>query len=896
MLGRCTKDPLRTSVTYTRTRVRANMRFIQRTASTLPTSVLRIQKVLSSKSSSSIPELPNNVSKVLPIMMSKSILNGLTIEDKPALYPISNLNLSCLSLIHKFPVATSEGNMTNAYTAIDCSRESSLKNPARSCNPVYSSTKLSVLAIRPSTIMNQPATLRSHIPVQPLNTQFIRYKSTLIQTKVTSFIKNILKQESAALTDSFNRNLISVESEDDIFIHPKLKSDLLKILDNNNKLFVVLTYNPILIDPKLYLLLYEKLDSQIDTNLKVLLFKRLLFLQEYKSCWKIVLETYTSITDIEEFLDLAYKSFEENDDLDFGPFNLLLECYQDEGVSQTIKNFILETVQLKYGGKKAFEESFEFGIELKTMSVTQMQDGQAEQAGARNAPLTEMLYLKKRLSLVGTSPEETSSLIANLTISKYSGWLTLISPKYNLSNCLTKSSPPLICQIISKTINLTSPNLNTQDVLYALNSKTNLNPYLLYLIYINRYLNTKRVPNRYIINHLFSMILENGINVQIRSVLFENWKICNEDLVVRAMVNLYRVENDTDFYKFFNLLNKEPLVEKFITKMDKNTRIPRLKKLIDNCYTSRFSKAIRLILKSVTLDSHSAEEITEFHTTIINDYTLRSKQILLECFRCLLLRTKLINQEIMNDLLDRLLHVSLPPNKILKRANSTDPKFNYDIQRLLHLATTDEKAQFHNMIRSMGQTISVLENPSAILNTVNIAVNSNSMVRSTYGRQYLISSLITETVRFIERKNPRCAILKVRDIKAELNFKSNIDSCLFKLIVQDRPQNAFQIINTYKLNKKQLSGLLEHMISGILASTKLDKSEKFIFLDQFLKELKRLGYDHRLRQLTGYEILNVLSDESSKLLDSSKVLALNMMKSNKTLHRPVMKNLKKVRM
>lgn len=96
-------------------------------------------------------------------------------------------------------------------------------------------------------------------------------------------------------------------------------------LDPHNRLFQVLTYLPALIDPRWYEQYWLAApDSGEET--RRLLFRRLLFHQQYETCWRIFFETYSDLGDIDVFVDGCVQDLRSQKNLAYGVVDFIAAC------------------------------------------------------------------------------------------------------------------------------------------------------------------------------------------------------------------------------------------------------------------------------------------------------------------------------------------------------------------------------------------------------------------------------------------------------------------------------------------------------------------------------------------------------------------------------------------
>ena len=750
----------------------------------------------------------------------------------------------------------------------------------------------------------------------------VRPNHDSLQLKVSNYIRAFIKQEALALSESINRNLLSLEEHNDNDkvtpayneLEPRLKHDFDKLLDNQNRLFFLLTFNPIIINPHLYISVYENLDTPIETTVKLLLFKRLLFHQQYDDCWKICMETYTSLTDIEDFLEVAFKALEENHNLTFGLFQLLIAS-QNDFTNQRLQNHIIDTICFKFNIRKTWiQENFSILLDIRGINTTE----DLEHFKFNNLdiiqknPNIQLLYLKKHFMLLDReiSSQECFDIITEFeNLMKYSGWLSLVAPPFTGSSCLpnailkTYSSSSSIAKVITQTLHLGKEiNLNENDITYILRSNPQIKSYTIYLLYMN-VCSSKRLPNKHIINYFMNDVLFWKNYTQIKSILFENFSILDDEVLIRGLEVVF-TESKTDFdilvLKIFKRVSKDHAIRIFqllVTNLLQNQRtIGDIHIIFKLCMRSNIKA--RECLKVLTTNQYTPQEVAYIHNEILKDKHLKSTLVVLEIARNILLRSPTIDYDMLPVIFDKILAITLKKDVILSRTTRT-VKFDHDIQKLLALANSTEKAVFHNSFRALGQTIS-LKQPRDIAKAIDtlhehIFHRNFLFVRSKYGREYLLNGLVNEIMRFSERANSsEQAILKIRDILGHTS-NSIVQGFLFRLMVKQDPQKSLKLLQHYQNNKRYLSGVIHYMISGIFSTSNLDKNQKIHTFDLFIKTLKELGYRHKVRQSTAFQLLHLLNKrngDATQLSESSRTWVLDFFNKRKELNRVIKKRYK----
>ncbi|ABN68118.2 predicted protein [Scheffersomyces stipitis CBS 6054] len=740
--------------------------------------------------------------------------------------------------------------------------------------------------------------------------------------KLSSFIVNFIKQESQALASSFDNDLlygnaIDVNTDYSIILEPQLQSEIDNALDNYNKLFILLSHNPISIPAQAYLHFLEKIDTPLDSKLRSLLLKRLLYHQQYETCWRICIDTYTSLTDIEDFIDLAAVSLRENNNSTFG-LNSLLVASHSQVFNQRLHNHILDTLSFKFKiPRPDLEHKLSFYDELQTMQTLEDLALFRENNGSymSNDVDYEVMYLRKHISLIRSDTSIKVSDCYGLlhereNLVRMPGWLSFISPSFLGSTTLNNavgslvSTPSISTKIVESINHILRTNkhigLNEADVVYILNSQANIKAYNIYSLYIA---SNPSLPNKRIVNLLMAQVILQLHYVQIRSILFRHYQVLDDDVLVEALVRVLG-ESTKDFEEIIGKLFKNSTFSQSLTisttivdlAVNSGYSVSQIERML--LIFHGFDKSGKLLgnlLKSETLSSYSEQQHIELYSKLIMAPEISSTKTLLELNRCIL-RRGLIEETLISGILERVLNSTLRKDFILARARDSKRKLPQGFQRIHMLANVSERANFHNSLRALGQTYSLLgaKDMARVVDITSNYIFSRhfTFCRDKFGRDYLINNVVSEMMRFVERESrtkPKETIFKVRDLLTELKSDSKVIRChLFRMMVREDPSKAIQLLQFYSDNKSSLAGIIPYMISGILSTEKLEKNRKLQVLDRFLSELVVLGYRHRITQKTGHELVRLLKQDSvsgKALTPQSVSWILEFSRNNKALNR-----------
>ena len=715
-----------------------------------------------------------------------------------------------------------------------------------------------------------------------------------IQNKIGNFIVKFLKQESQALRHSLTDDSGAMQSILDE-LDPALALRLQRELDDSNKLFVLMSYNPVYIDPEIYLYFYDQVDS-MDIESKNLLYRRLLFHQKYDTCWDMFNSSYTSINDVEEFLDLCINELKSLNNLTFGLLELITAS-QNPQLCGDFRALVLETICFKLKlNKDLIDNCISVHQDLEALDTS---EEIAEYRTANAASFTHLyinhIYLK-RLFLLMTQEGKLDLeqrffdiLIDYPDITSRPGWLALTGPKFPLSSFI---QPKLHNKPRQNGYKLSNITLNELDIIYCINSGANIDFDTIYDIYSN----SKKVDSveKPVINGIFSVLIEGGSYELFKSRLVEQAQTLQKDLLVRSFTRL--LDNTTDFqqigHRFETLLPRSYMLDimtkSIEMKYNEGYELDNTAELIRACNTlDNRTKLIRTILKYVKNDDE--QKMVRFYRDIIKD--IKSTQILLEVMRNMILRNDMIDKSVICTIFDKILH-----NGISKRPVSKE-EVSRDFQLMYHHATPAERAHCHNSLRAMGQMFSLIgaQDFCRVITILHHHIGRFDYCHSPYGKNYIYTNIVKETMRFIDRGNDmKTAIFKMRDILGSLQCNATvIRGYIFKLMVKQDPSKSIKLLQFYQQKKSSLSNLIPYIISGIFETGMLSDNRKIQLFDMFLTQLNELGYRHKITLTTAHQLLKLVTS-SPELNHTSRQWIASLSKKHKSIQRALWIHSKKM--
>jgi hypothetical protein len=709
-----------------------------------------------------------------------------------------------------------------------------------------------------------------------------------LQNKIGNFIVKFLKQESNALKQSLADDSEAIQSVLDE-LDPALAQRLQREVDDCNKLFVLLSCNPVYINPEIYLYFYDQVD-RMDITSKNLLYRRLLFHQRYDICWDIFNSSYTSINDIEEFLNLCIDELKKLNHLTFGLLELIL-ALQNPQLCSNFTALVLETACFKLKlNKELIDNCISVHQDLEALNTS---EDIGEYRTANSASFTHLyinhIYLKRLFMLMteeGKLDLEQrffNILIDFPDIKSKPGWLALAGPKIPRSSFIQSKLHHKPRQNGYKLSNIA---LNELDIIYCINSGANIDFDTIY----DTYISNKKVESleKPIINGLFSMLIEGGSYDLFKIRLVEQAQTLQKDFLVRSFLRL--LNNPMDFqqigHRFETLLPRSYMLEimtesiemKYNDGYDLNSTV----ELIRVCNTlENRTKLIRTILKYIKKEGGIDEQkMVRFYRDIIKNIT--STQILLEIMRSMILRNDIIDKSVICTIFDKILYNGIPKRPISKE------QIPQDFQIMYQHANPSQRANCHNNLRAMGQMFSLIgaQDFCRVITILHHHIGRFDYCHSTYGKSYIYDNLVKETMRFIDRGNDmKTAIFKMRDILGTLQCNATvIRGYIFKLMVKQDPSKSIKLLQFYQHKKSSLSKLIPYIVSGIFETSTLSDNRKIQLFDMFLTQLNDLGYRHKITLTTAHQLLKLVTS-SVELNHTSREWVASLSKNHKSIQR-----------
>lgn len=726
-------------------------------------------------------------------------------------------------------------------------------------------------------------------------------------SKVSNFLVQFLKQEAEkfALTLAKSENIGSDIHKEMLsegregrevyqLLDPRIGNQIDGIADNYNKFSLLLSFNPIMIDPRLYIYFYESTSIMIDFDMKKLLLRRLVYHRNFEECWRVLFNTATAFNDLDEFVDVLIDELKIRDNFTYGIYQLLYSGYENI-VDKNLVRALIDTFCYRLGLTK--ENVFSVFTVIEGIRDDTMGD---YFSGLENFTSEQMLFFqlfRYRMQLQEfstasmnnvTNRESLNHILNHIFLDKEvlskSGWLSFLlseakvslsfgdNPKMNTDGVVqTTESCLLLCLLT-----------------HHIESEFNINEYE-YLILL-RYVNSENIEdlcqicekrfllNFHIVNYLMSTCLVYLESLDfLRDFSVRHFNVLSSQLLSSVLRKLF-----FDSRSNFKLL---------CNKFKKNSSSTTSKETVENFFHQPYAEAVspppledlkQMISSFNKLDLAFAAvkgamniilrydyrdcDLVQFYSYIVSDIRLTSHNFV-EVTRQILLRHVIIESNIIAKLFEKILSKCWNTDTIMK-SNRKIKGVHDNFKKIYCLATENEKARFHNRIRSFGQLLSLLDidRCAKVLNILHRHLWSDQFdfANSLQGKEYIMKWLITENLRFINKEKKHSAteaILKMKNLVERLEFSSPAARCsLYKYIVRDLPSKAISILYSYKERKSYLTNdIMRSIMSGLLSSHRLKDHEKIQYFREFRNKLKELGYKSTIQKSTAIELLNLVT-------------------------------------
>lgn len=662
-----------------------------------------------------------------------------------------------------------------------------------------------------------------------------------VNSGLSGMLIRFIQHESQILRESMNieGSLECATPIDLSNVPPFIRRQLDAQMDDYQRFLLLLTFHPISVPPHLMLHYFLTIPAVLPQERTELL-KYLIFHNLWYDFWLVAVSDATTMSDVEDLMDLVHVCLVSNNNLDLGLWQALAAAHlvtSNLGLLNTIGENAEFRLHLGKGSVDKFYNCL-FSIQ-SAPNVAALKHALSENDLASNL-VHRAFYLRKMAGLI--SPAETPAFLnfIDAELTRTAGFVSLLLTSNGDLQLLLKVATLLVADRKS--------HLNDLDYFCILKTS----PSQLYPVYLSMCKNIKRrlVKSDQIVSLLVDQSLHDPALTEIlankfqRALSIETWTqlilmFISNNQVLRRL----RKSQPAKFQK---------VVDAF---MAENPTLPdkTLLALID--ISDGHPRIIRKILQRLSPDPANLRSLLNFHLSAYN---------LLEVMRYAL-RHQIINSDTFS-LVDRILLETWDVESLSRQASvaHSEQKMSSELHkddfRMYYRASTekDRQALLFNL-QALAQTIS-LNSPSvtaSILNGLKKYMNLDSFtfVKSTTGRAYIFDRLAARTMHFIYKNHRHTAkegVMVIRKVLSHLDFDSTVtQAALFEHIVYDDPHICIDILKNYRKNKAFLTTpLMEAIQIGILRSSKLSPATRLDLFEKFRATMVELGYKSKMSART----------------------------------------------
>lgn len=197
---------------------------------------------------------------------------------------------------------------------------------------------------------------------------------------------------------------------------------LLARLDPHNRLFQLLSFNPISIDPQLYIQYFEQARDP-DDHTRRLLYQRLLFHQRYADCWQVFFDHYTDLTDVDDFVEMAFTYLKTHNNHAYGWFYFVMAA--QDGFPERFLEVVMDTAMSYSGEVDAFKRGQRvhqnLGHVSLMMDLLRWKDNSLSATAHRWVVL---VYLRNLLTMAPPGFNVAQVISEYPTLTHYPGWMS----------------------------------------------------------------------------------------------------------------------------------------------------------------------------------------------------------------------------------------------------------------------------------------------------------------------------------------------------------------------------------------------------------------------------------------------------------------------------------------
>lgn len=669
-----------------------------------------------------------------------------------------------------------------------------------------------------------------------------------------------------------------------------IKDRLEKLLDDYNRLVLVLTYPPEKVHPSIIMHYFNRIDVSLDSRARKLLINRMLSHRSFENCAEVISDSCMTLNDVEDVSEAVVEALVAQKNESFGVFELLLECKKMVS-NHSILNALVDSISHRMGRKRADIESFF----LYVSELENLEDRNSFEAFLRLCEgdiFLQAFSYRKALSL--GLPQDLLSCFPIAEFRTLPGWIAFFGFQRSMLQQLAVAA------------------LNQHDFLVLLHNTGRELARDIYSHYVRNY-RRGNCDSNLVVNTLVARMLEDE-NGPVSTIFYKQFSRENAAAVLRQLhgqdrdgffVLLLRLQkkkellsvvdgvvpelvqsgiSGDDILQLFCAVRKTPLeelivrfsrrllsggdLEKFLRAVVEETGSIRVLNEAARaaCYgekkeTFGEEKVSARAQNDVSSDESAKASDEKANSSVEKTFSPESAlenapsaPVATPETLSRALNFSLENQpdtpepspgaKILTGILHRIVSLSLGPGDFHSAFSEAQPA---------------ARTRFHNGIRGLGQTLSNLE-------TQHIGLTLNHLHRflvqnySAFGQEYVMRELTTNMARFIHRKDPSPASIGTLGlILKSLNFNCRALQCaIYRYMVEDEPARAEKLLSVHAGNRGWLANdVMAAIQAGILSSKKGDPWVKLSTFSAFRTQAASLGYRGEIQPSTAIRAIEV---------------------------------------
>lgn len=672
----------------------------------------------------------------------------------------------------------------------------------------------------------------------------------IVNSGLSGMLVRFIQKESQILRELMNLEE-ALDPELDtgsIEVPVALREKLEREIDDYGRFLLLLTHHPLSIPPRLMMHYYSALPA-ISPQERNQLLKYLVFHNCWYEFWLVGVFDSTTMSDVEELIDLAQECLIVNNNLELGIWQCLAAAHLVTS-NLGLLNTICENVEFRLDlDKGAVEHFFKFLFSMHgATDVAKLHQLTGNVDIASNKTLRSF-YFRKLAGLVAQDPDAITAFLHDVQqdteLASTPGFASFLLNADQISDNLHD-------KLSKGFVSCRKSHLNDYDYFcISQSSLCQLRP-----TFISLCKNIKR--NLVKCDQTLSMFVEKAVaaDLDLATTMAQKFSpAISAETWILLIPHLLRDESRALILKKFRKAQPakfQKVIDSFLLEAKKITDLDILK-LMD--ISDGHPNLIRNLLRKLTSDERNLQALAELDLSAYN---------LLEIMRYAL-KHLMINETTFH-IVDKIFHQTWNLANLSRQATFSHSEKNIasgvladDFRSYYRAASErDRKALLRN-IQALAQTLSLCSPLSAarFLNELHLFIFSDkfTFVKSATGRSYIFDRIVAKTMHFIYRNNcqvPKKGVLVIRNVLSQLKFDSTVtQAALFEHIVYDDPEISIGILKNYRDSKAFLTTpLMEGIQIGILKSAKFSPVERLQIFEKFEAARQDLGYKSKMTTKT----------------------------------------------